>query len=103
MKQLALKIPRYGESLVLFQEVLDPLESFLKDFSSISPATEVRPAELDKANARLALIQKLKRKYRTDIDGLITLPIHEKKSFKVRESRCRLEKFQIKSRKSNLN
>ena len=73
MKQLALKIPRYGESLVLFQEVLDPLESFLKDFSSISPATEVSPAELDKANARLALIQKLKRKYRTDIDGLIAL------------------------------
>ena len=73
MKQLALKIPRYGESLVLFQEVLDPLESFLKDFSSISPATEVSPAELDKANARLALIQKLKRKYRTDVDGLIAL------------------------------
>ncbi len=73
MKQLALKIPRYGESLVLFQEVLDPLESFLKDFSSISPATELSPAELDKANARLALIQKLKRKYRTDVDGLIAL------------------------------
>lgn len=73
MKQLALKIPRYDESLVLFQEVLDPLESFLKDFSSISPATELSPAELDKANARLALIQKLKRKYRTDVDGLIAL------------------------------
>ena len=73
MKQLAIKVPRYGESLVLFQEVLDPLESFLKDFSSISPATEVSPAELDKANARLALIQKLKRKYRTDVDGLIAL------------------------------
>lgn len=79
IKQLAIKIPRFESHLVQYQEVLDPIESFFKDWASISPATEVSPAELDKANARLALIQKLKRKYRTDVNGLIELSITRQK------------------------
>lgn len=73
IKQLAIKVPSYDDQLIQFQETLDPLESFLKDFASNSPASDVSPAELDRANAKLASIQKLKRKYKTDVNGLIEL------------------------------
>lgn len=73
IKQLAIKVPSYDDQLIQFQETLDPLESFLKDFASNSPASHVSPAELDRANAKLASIQKLKRKYKTDVNGLIEL------------------------------
>lgn len=73
IRTLAGKLPHYEETLNSFVEVSDPFESVCKDLLRISPARSLSPAEIDRANARIAAIQKLKRKYRTDVAGLIAL------------------------------
>lgn len=73
MRTLASKVPEYDEDLNALVEVADPFESICKDLMRLSPSTAVNAAEIDRANARIAQIQKLKRKYRTDVDGLIEL------------------------------
>lgn len=73
MRTLAAKVPGYDEDLNALAEVADPFESICKDLMRLSPSAAVSAAEIDKANSRIAQIQKLKRKYRTDVAGLIAL------------------------------
>lgn len=73
LRNLAIKIPKYENDLNALEEVADPFESICKDLMRLSPAKSLSPMEIDKANSRIALIQKLKRKYRTDVTGLIAL------------------------------
>lgn len=73
LRNLAIKIPKYENDLNALEEVADPFESICKDLMRLNPAKSLSPMEIDKANSRIALIQKLKRKYRTDVAGLIAL------------------------------
>lgn len=73
MRSLSTKLPQYEDELKALEEVSDPFESICKDLLRLSPSKALSEAELDKANARIASIQKLKRKYRTDVAGLIAL------------------------------
>lgn len=73
LRNLAIKIPKYENDLNALEEVADPFESICKDLMRLNPAKSLSPMEIDKANSRIALIQKLKRKYRTDVTGLIAL------------------------------
>lgn len=73
MRSLAAKLPRYENDMNALAEVADPFEGICKDLMRLSPARSLSPAEIDRANSRIALIQKLKRKYRTDVAGLIAL------------------------------
>lgn len=73
MRSLASKVSDYDEDLNALVEVADPFESVCKDLMRLSPSTAVSAADIDRANARIAQIQKLKRKYRTDVTGLIEL------------------------------
>ncbi len=72
-KGLSQKIPHYEEELNSLLEVAEPFESICKDLMRLTPEKTLSEAELDKANARIAEIQKLKRKYHTDIAGLLEL------------------------------
>ena len=78
MRALASKIPHYEEYVNSLAEVADPFESVCKDLLRLSPARSLSPAEIDRANSRIAAIQKLKRKYRTDVAGLIALTAQRK-------------------------
>ncbi len=78
MRTLASKIPHYEEYLNALADVADPFESVCKDLLRLSPAKSLSPAEIDRANSRIAAIQKLKRKYRTDVAGLIALTAQRK-------------------------
>jgi len=59
------------ESLVT--DAMDPISTVLDGLRHLERGHRFSPQEVDKANARLALIQKLKRKYRTDLNGLLEL------------------------------
>ena len=78
VRTLASKIPHYEETLNALTEVADPFESICKDLMRLTPAKSLSPAEIDRANSRIAAIQKLKRKYRTDVPGLIELTAKRK-------------------------
>lgn len=78
MRALSLKLPRYEEELKSLEEVVDPFDSVCRDILRLSPSQVLSAIEIDKANARIALIQKLKRKYRTDVAGLIALTAQRK-------------------------
>ena len=86
MRSLAAKIPHYEESLNELAEVADPFESVCKELLRISPAKSLSPAEIDRANSRIATIQKLKRKYRTDVAGLIALTAQRKSELESLEN-----------------
>ena len=86
MRTLASRIPRYEDTLNALTEVSDPFESICKDLLRLSPAKSLSPAEIDRANARIAAIQKLKRKYRTDVAGLITLTEQRKQELESLEN-----------------
>jgi len=86
MRSLAAKIPHYEESLNELAEVADPFESVCKELLRISPAKSLSPAEIDRANSRIATIQKLKRKYRTDVTGLIALTAQRKEDLESLEN-----------------
>lgn len=73
LRSLAIKCPTYEEDLKSLEEVSDPYESICKDLLRLTPSAAMNAAEIDRANARIAQIQKLKRKYRTDVAGLIAL------------------------------
>lgn len=72
-KTLSQKVPRYEEEFNSLLEVVEPFESICKDLMRLTPEKSLSEAELDKANARIAEIQKLKRKYHTDVAGLLEL------------------------------
>lgn len=73
LRQLAAKIPSYEDWHVQLKDAMDPFETVLREISRIKPEAAMSEAELNRANARLAKIQRLKRKYRTDVSGLIAL------------------------------
>ena len=73
MRTLAIKCPNYEEEFKALEEVADPFESICKDLMRLTPSTAMNAAEIDRANTRIAQIQKLKRKYRTDVPGLVAL------------------------------
>jgi DNA repair protein RecN (Recombination protein N) len=86
MRTLASKIPHYEENLNALADVADPFESVCKDLLRLSPAKSLSPAEIDRANSRIAAIQKLKRKYRTDVAGLIALTAQRKEELESLEN-----------------
>ncbi|SHG61420.1 DNA repair protein RecN (Recombination protein N) [Fibrobacter sp. UWCM] len=86
MRALASKIPHYEEYVNSLAEVADPFESVCKDLLRLSPARSLSPAEIDRANSRIAAIQKLKRKYRTDVAGLIALTAQRKEELESLEN-----------------
>lgn len=73
LRQLASKIPSYNDWHVQLKDAMDPFDSILREIARIRPEAAMSEAELNKANSRLAKIQRLKRKYKTDVDGLIAL------------------------------
>ena len=86
VRTLASRIPHYEDTLNALAEVSDPFESICKDLLRLSPAKSLSPAEIDRANARIATIQKLKRKYRTDVAGLIALTEQRKQELESLEN-----------------
>ena len=86
IRTLASRIPHYEDTLNALVEVSDPFESICKDLLRLSPAKSLSPAEIDRANARIAAIQKLKRKYRTDVAGLIALTEQRKQELESLEN-----------------
>lgn len=86
MRALAAKLPQYEEDLKALEEVTDPYEGICKDLLRLNPSKAMSEAEIDKANSRIALIQKLKRKYRTDVPGLIALTEQRKQELESLEN-----------------
>ena len=79
LKGLSQKVPRYEEELNSLLEVSEPFESICKDMMRLTPEKSLSAAELDKANGRIAEIQRFKRKYHTDVAGLLELAEKRKK------------------------
>lgn len=86
MRTLAIKCPNYEEDLKALEEVADPFECVCKDLMRLSPSAAVSAADIDRANSRIAQIQKLKRKYRTDVAGLIALTEQRKEELSSLEN-----------------
>ncbi len=86
LKSLSQKIPRYEEELNALLEVSDPFQSICKDLMHRTPEKSLSEAELDKANGRIAEIQKLKRKYHTDVPGLLELAERRKQELNCIEN-----------------
>lgn len=78
VKQFAMRLPELEAWSEKLSEAYDSL-SFVEDaLQNAAENQEIDPREIDRANARLATIQRLKRKYRTDESGLIEL-FHKRK------------------------
>ena len=86
LRSLATKLPDYEEYLKSLEEVTDPYESVCKDLMRLRPAAAMSAADIDRANARIAQIQKLKRKYRTNVAGLIELTEQRKEELSSLEN-----------------
>ena len=86
MRALAARLPHYEEFVSNLADAADPFESVCKELMRLSPARALSPAEIDRANARIATIQKLKRKYRTDVAGLIALTDQRKEELSCLEN-----------------
>ena len=86
MRALAARVPQYEEYVSNLADAADPFESVCKELMRLSPARALSPAELDRANSRIATIQKLKRKYRTDVAGLIALTGQRKEELSCLEN-----------------
>ena len=86
IRALASKLPQYETQLQSFEETFDPFECCCKELLRLSPSRTMSEADIDKANARIALIQKLKRKYRTDVPGLIALTAQRKEELECLEN-----------------
>ena len=86
MRALAARVPQYEEYVSNLADAADPFESVCKELMRLSPARALSPAELDRANSRIATIQKLKRKYRTDVAGLIALTDQRKEELSCLEN-----------------
>ena len=86
LRSLAAKLPDYEEYLKSLEEVTDPYESVCKDLLRLRPSAAMSAADIDRANARIAQIQKLKRKYRTDVAGLIALTEQRKEELSSLEN-----------------
>jgi len=101
LRTLATKLPDYEDYLKSLEEVTDPYESVCKDLLRLRPAAAMSAADIDRANARIAAIQKLKRKYRTDVPGLIALTEQRKEELSSLENLdADLEELERQSKKS---
>lgn len=86
MRALAAKLPDYENSTSALIEVAEPFECICKDLLRLTPSKAMSEAEIDRANSRIAQIQKLKRKYRTDVQGLIALTEQRKQELDCLEN-----------------
>ncbi len=101
LRSLAAKLPDYEDYLKSLEEVTDPYESVCKDLLRLRPSAAMSAADIDRANARIAQIQKLKRKYRTDVAGLIALTEQRKEELSSLENLdADLEEFSRQSKKA---
>ena len=62
LRTLATKLPDYEDYLKSLEEVTDPYESVCKDLLRLRPTAAMSAADIDRANARIAQIQKLQSK-----------------------------------------
>lgn len=85
-RQLSSKLPEFDGWNKTLEEALDPLETIEEELRKADSGVDVSPAEIDKANSRLALIQRLKRKYRTDESGLLELKARRTKELESLEN-----------------
>ncbi len=85
-RQFASKIPELEEWSRKIADAYDSL-SFVEDaLKDVESASDMDPAELDRANSRLAQIQRLKRKYHTDEAGLVELFARRKRELESLEN-----------------
>ena len=102
LRSLAAKLPDYEDYLKSPDEVTDPYESVCKDLLRLRPSAAMSAADIDRANARIAQIQKLKRKYRTDVAGLIALTEQRKEELSSLENLdADLEELSRQSKKAH--
>lgn len=102
LRSLATKLPDYEDYLKSLEEVTDPYESVCKDLLRLHPSAAMSAADIDRANARIAQIQKLKRKYRTDVAGLIALTEQRKEELSSLENLdADLEELSRQSKKAH--
>lgn len=73
LRHFAARLPEMESWATKLEDAYDALSSVDDFLRKAEESSELDPAELDRANARLAQIQRLKRKYRTDEAGLIDL------------------------------
>ncbi len=86
VRQFSSKLPEMENWAVKIGDAYDSL-SFIEDsLREAEESSELDPVELDRANTRLAQIQRLKRKYRTDEAGLIDLYVRRKQELESLEN-----------------
>lgn len=73
MRSLAIKLPEYATYQKSLEDAAIQFENVCKELMRIQPTAIMSAIDIDKANTRIAQIQKLKRKYRTNVEGLIEL------------------------------
>ena len=87
VRQLSVKLPEFES---LSKRLEDACDAFFFADDALQKAEEASadldPRELDRANSRLALIQRLKRKYRTDEAGLVELLSRRKRELESVEN-----------------
>lgn len=85
-RQLATRLPELEEWSKKLADAYDSL-SFVEDaLGDAESSSDLDPAELDRANSRLAQIQRLKRKYHTDEAGLVELFSRRKRELESLEN-----------------
>ncbi len=87
VRQLSVKLPEFESLSKRLEDAYDAF-SFADDAlqKAEEASADLDPRELDRANSRLALIQRLKRKYRTDEAGLIELLFRRKRELESVEN-----------------
>ncbi len=73
VRQFASVLPETDEWAKRLGDAYDSLSFIEEALQEVGSGEEIDSAALDRANSRLALIQRLKRKYRTDESGLVQL------------------------------
>lgn len=86
LRQFAMRLPELEPWTVKLGDAYDALSSIEDSLRKAEEDSELDPAELDRANARLAQIQRLKRKYRTDEEGLVDLCARRKRELESLEN-----------------
>ena len=85
-RQFASKIPEIEEWSRKLADAYDSLSFVEEALGDVERSSDLDPAELDRANSRLAQIQRLKRKYRTDEAGLVELFARRKRELESLEN-----------------
>lgn len=87
VRQLSVKLPEFESLSKRLEDAYDAF-SFADDAlqKAEEASADLDPRELDRANSRLALIQRLKRKYRTDEAGLVELLFRRKRELESVEN-----------------